>query len=50
MKVGDRFGAMWEIKEGVEPGEKVVVQGIQKVQEGAPYGKAWTPPAGTPAT
>jgi membrane fusion protein (multidrug efflux system) len=50
VKVGDRFGAMWEIKEGVEPGEKVVVQGIQKVREGAPViAKRWTPPAETPA-
>jgi membrane fusion protein (multidrug efflux system) len=50
VKVGDRFGAMWEIKEGVEPGEKVVVQGIQKVREGAPVvAKRWMPPAETPA-
>jgi membrane fusion protein (multidrug efflux system) len=49
VKVGDRFGAMWEIKEGVEPGEKVVVQGIQKVREGAPVvAKRWMPPAETP--
>lgn len=50
VKVGDRFGAMWEIKEGVDPGEKVVVQGVQKVQDGALVtAKPWTPPAGTPA-
>jgi membrane fusion protein (multidrug efflux system) len=50
VKVGERFGAMWEIKEGVEPGEKVVVQGIQKVRDGAPVvAKRWIPPAGTPA-
>jgi RND family efflux transporter MFP subunit len=49
VKIGDRFGAMWEIKEGVEPGEKVVVQGIQKVREGAPVmAKRWMPPAETP--
>jgi len=50
VKVGERFGAMWEIKEGVEPGEKVVVQGIQKVRDGVPVvAKRWTPPAETPA-
>jgi RND family efflux transporter MFP subunit len=50
VKVGDRFGAMWEITEGVEPGEQVVVQGIQKVREGAPVtAKRWMPPAETPA-
>ncbi|PYJ41818.1 MAG: efflux transporter periplasmic adaptor subunit [Verrucomicrobia bacterium] len=49
VKVGDRFGAMWEIKEGVEPGDKVVVQGIQKIREGAPVvAKRWMPPAETP--
>src|SRR6266850_2453193 len=50
VKVGDRFGAMWEIKEGVDPGEKVVVQGIQKVREGGPVtAKNWMPPAEAPA-
>ena len=50
VKVGDRFGAMWEIKEGVDPGEKVVVQGIQKVREGAPViAKRWMSPAETSA-
>jgi RND family efflux transporter MFP subunit len=49
VKVGDRFGAMWEVKEGVEPGEQVVVQGIQKVRDGAPVvAKRWTHPAETP--
>jgi membrane fusion protein (multidrug efflux system) len=49
VKVGDRFGAMWEIKEGVDSGERVVVQGIQKVRDGAPVtAKPWMPPAETP--
>ena len=29
VKVGDRFGPMWEIKDGLQAGEKVVVQGVQ---------------------
>ena len=32
VKVGDRVGSKWIITEGVNPGDKVVVEGIQKVQ------------------
>ena len=31
---GDRFGTMWVITEGLKPGERVVAEGTQKVQEG----------------
>ena len=34
VKVGERSGAMWIIEEGLKPGERVVVEGIQKVKEG----------------
>ncbi len=33
VKVGDRVGTNWIISEGLKPGEKVVVEGIQKVQQ-----------------
>ena len=50
VKVGQRFGGMWEITEGVKPGERVIVQGAQKVQEGtAVTAKLWAPPTQTPA-
>jgi membrane fusion protein (multidrug efflux system) len=50
VKVGERFGGMWEITEGLKPGEKVIAQGAQKVQQGAAVtAKLWTPPAQTPA-
>jgi RND family efflux transporter MFP subunit len=50
VKVGQRFGGMWEITEGLKPGERVIVQGAQKVQEGtAVTAKLWAPPAQTPA-
>ena len=50
VKVGERFSGMWEITEGLKPGEKVIVQGAQKVQQGAAVtAKLWTPPAQTPA-
>lgn len=33
VKVGDRVGTNWIITQGVKPGERVVVEGIQKVQQ-----------------
>ncbi len=35
VKVGQRVGNMWIIQEGVEPSEQVIVEGFQKVKEGA---------------
>ena len=50
VKVGERFGVLWEITVGMKPGEKVVVQGAQKARDGAPVTtKAWVPPAPTPS-
>jgi membrane fusion protein (multidrug efflux system) len=34
VQVGDRSGQMWIIKEGVHYGDRVVVEGLQKVREG----------------
>ena len=34
VKAGDRVGPMWIVEGGVKPGEKVVVEGLQKVQNG----------------
>src|SRR5262245_8711467 len=43
--MGERIGAMWEVKEGLKPGDRVIVQGIQKAREGAiVVAKEWTPP------
>jgi len=33
--VGERVGKMWIINEGLKPGERVVVEGLQKVRDGA---------------
>jgi len=44
--MGERIGAMWEVKEGLKPGDKVVVQGIQRAKEGALVTvQEWTPPS-----
>jgi RND family efflux transporter MFP subunit len=46
VKMGERIGAMWQVTDGLKPGDKVVVQGLQKAGEGATVTvKEWTPPA-----
>jgi RND family efflux transporter MFP subunit len=35
VQVGERTGQMWVITKGLNPGETVVVEGLQKVREGA---------------
>ena len=35
VKVGPRDGSLWVIEEGLKPGERVIVEGFQKVREGA---------------
>ena len=35
VKVGDRVGTMWILQSGVKPGELVIVEGLQKVRDGA---------------
>ena len=55
VKVGPRVDSLWLIEEGLKPGEKVVVEGLQKVREGtvvspkaaaaAPAGKGAAEPA-----
>ena len=46
VKMGERIGAMWEVTEGLKPGDRVVVQGRQKAREGSTVTvKDWTPPA-----
>jgi membrane fusion protein (multidrug efflux system) len=44
--VGERSGTMWIIKSGLKPGERVVVEGVQKTREGlAVTPKPYEPPA-----
>jgi RND family efflux transporter MFP subunit len=46
VKMGERIGAMWEVTEGLKPGDRVVVQGLQKAREGSTVTvRDWTPPA-----
>jgi membrane fusion protein (multidrug efflux system) len=44
VKVGVRTGTDWVITSGLKAGEKVVVEGLQKIKSGAPVtAKTWTP-------
>jgi membrane fusion protein (multidrug efflux system) len=46
VKMGERFGALWEVVGGLKPGERVVVQGMQKAPPGAAViVKEWAPAA-----
>lgn len=46
VKMGERIGAMWEVLDGLKPGDRVVVQGVQKVREGSAVTvKEWSRPA-----
>jgi RND family efflux transporter MFP subunit len=51
VKMGERLGALWEVTEGLKPGDRVVVQGLQKAREGSTVSvKEWTPPTDQMAT
>jgi len=53
VKVGPREGTLWVIEEGLKPGERVVVEGLQRLREGATVNPkpvpAETKPAGAPS-
>ena len=34
VKVGERVGMLWVIEEGIKPGDRVIVEGAQKVRDG----------------
>jgi membrane fusion protein (multidrug efflux system) len=45
VKVGERFGELWVIRERLKPGERVVAEGIQKIGDGVKVTpKPFTPP------
>jgi membrane fusion protein (multidrug efflux system) len=49
VKMGERIDALWEVTDGLKPGDKIVVQGLQKAREGSTVTvKEWTPPAQSP--
>jgi membrane fusion protein (multidrug efflux system) len=47
VKVGEQFGSQWIIEEGLNAGERVIVEGTQKAKEGTvvnpqPFGSEGT--------
>ena len=53
VKVGERTGPLWVVEEGLKPGERVIVEGIQKVKAGMPVTPKpfqEAPPAGAGST
>ena len=50
VKMGRRIGKDWIVEEGLHPGDRVVVEGVQKAREGAALNpKPWNPPAAVAA-
>jgi membrane fusion protein (multidrug efflux system) len=49
VKPGERIGSDWIITEGLKPGEKIIVEGTQKVRDGAVVNPKPFDPAARPA-
>lgn len=49
VKVGELRGNQWEVRSGLRPGDKVITDGLQKVQPGAPVRVAGTGAGAAPA-
>jgi membrane fusion protein (multidrug efflux system) len=47
VRVGERSGPLWIIQEGLHPGQRVVVEGLQKVREGTLVNATNSPPEPT---
>jgi membrane fusion protein (multidrug efflux system) len=46
VQMGQQIGTMWEVTQGLKPGDRVVVQGVQKAREGSAVTvKEWSRPA-----
>lgn len=44
VRVGEKFGTQWIIQEGLRPGDRVIVEGTQKVREGTVVTTTNAPP------
>lgn len=44
VKVGDRVGSMWVIDEGLNPGDRVITEGVEKVRDGVTVNPKLTEP------
>jgi membrane fusion protein (multidrug efflux system) len=49
VQVGRRVKGLWIIEKGLKPGDKVIVEGVQKARDGAPVNpKPWSSPTPAP--
>jgi membrane fusion protein (multidrug efflux system) len=46
IKVGPREGTLWVVEEGLRPGERVIVEGLQRVADGTVVNPKPAPAAG----
>jgi membrane fusion protein (multidrug efflux system) len=49
VSVGERNGSLWIIDQGLEPGQRVVVEGLQKIRDGATVNPTNFAPVSVPA-
>jgi membrane fusion protein (multidrug efflux system) len=47
VKVGQRVDSLWVIDEGLKAGERVVVEGLQRISDGVTVAPKPAPPVGT---
>jgi membrane fusion protein (multidrug efflux system) len=51
VRVGRTVGERWVVEDGLKAGDKIVVEGFQKIRPGAPVSaQPWKPEAAQPAT
>ena len=50
VKVGQQVDSLWVIEDGLKPGEKVVVEGLQRIRDGLTVVAKPAPPAQAGAT
>jgi membrane fusion protein (multidrug efflux system) len=50
VKVGPRVESLWVIEEGLKPGERVVIEGLQRIQDGMTVAAKAAPEKGAAAT
>ena len=50
VKVGQRVGSLWVIEDGLKAGEQIVVEGLQRIQDGMTVSAKPAPPAPTGGT
>jgi multidrug efflux pump subunit AcrA (membrane-fusion protein) len=50
VNVGERVGSLWVIEDGLKPGDRIIVEGMQKVRDGQTVRPMpWTSPTITKA-